>query len=1108
MREQRCGSILRAGLLAGALVGFTAPMAFGQAVITGRVTSERGDPLAGASVLVIGTNLGASTTASGSYTLTVDAASARGQDVQLTARAVGYRPKSSPIKLTSGSQTVNYTLAPDPLHLEEIVVTGVAAATETNKLPFQVSRVSEAALQQAPSTTALGALQGKVAGLTVFSGNGMPGTAPQIKLRGSTSITGSQEPLIIIDGAITTLGSLADISSEDIERVEIVKGAAASSLYGSNGANGVIQVFTRRGAHLPEGKIQVTARGEFGYSKISRFPEVTQHHPYLLNADGSFYRKCQRTNGCGLATADSTRVENEVCSDALDGPKLPGGLCPAVTLPSTSVCPTANRRSDGACKVNIQDQLYPVYAHATEQVYDPGQFWTQYVSVGENRGRTNFNVSFQNTHNQGSVFNLKGQRRQNYRMNLDQVLSDKLDMSFNAFYGKNSNVEPSGGGDGGPFFSLAFLEPSVDPTACCNPDGTKYRAFIQDKRSNAANPLYDLFNVDRTRERNRFTGGTRARWRPFGWLTAEGSFNYDELSEEFISAGPLKYWSASNKTAFRPGGYFRQAINNRNFNTGGSLTGTWRLTGSGLTDNLGITIKGAYSYEDVVSHVLSASASEYIVAGVPEFPGTKPESQRASSTDIEERTKEGFGVGTLDFNGKVILDGLVRRDGSSLFGPDARYKTYWRASGAIRVPQLLGWKSPEELRLRASYGTAGLRPNFFAQYEVLQPSAGSFIKQQLGNRNLRPAQSGEFEIGGNLGLFNGRFTLEYNYSDKKTHDEIVLAPLLATTGFNSQWQNVGSLRAKTHEVSVGAQVINSRDASLQLNLVGDRVRETITDWPLPSQIFGTLDTWAGFVYQTGVRLGTMTGQKWARNINDLYLDPVKAAANGAGQAFDPAKYAINSDGYVVALATKGTADERPIAIVACSSSEGNPIACSGSAVPVNSFNLGVAAPDFRVGLNTTFSWKRFAIAGLLDWSHGGQITNGTAHWATQDCADIRCDQASKAPADRIAEGFYRTGLYNGAASNDGYIESASFVKLRELSVNYTFAHGEVSKIGLGRWLNEVRVGMIGRNLATWTKYRGVDPEVAPQADDAFKGRSDWFQYPPFRTITGFIEIAF
>lgn len=1072
MRNPLSGRRVSAALVAGTIFSVLPSLALAQnqAVITGRVTSNRGEPIAGASVIVNSTNHGGSTNTNGVYTITVAAPAAHGQAVTLTARALGFKPVSKAANLTIGSQEQNFQLAQDPLRLEELVTTGVSEATNTKLLTFSVGTASEAQLQAAPAVSALGALQGKVAGVTLYQSNGMPGTAPMIKLRGATSISGSQDPLVIIDGTITNY-SLSDIASEDIERVEVVKGAAASALYGSNAANGVIQIFTRRGKNLPEGKLQVTSRFEFGQSKIVGRPATTLHHPYVLNPDGSFFRD-----------AAGDRVFYSTCDATVHA--VPGG-CPASTA-------------------DIQDKDYPNISNTQDLLYNSGQFWTGYGSIGQNRGRTNFNVSFQHTTQQGSVFNVNGMKRQNYRVNLDQVISDKMDFSVNSFYARSNNEEPSNGGDAGPFFAIAFLEPHVDAEECCNPDGSPYKAKIE-YRSNATNPLYELFSVQRNRIRSRFSGGMRLRYRPFSWMSAEGNFNFDELSSEWKEAEPVQFFDQDGSP--NPGNFERENINNRSYNSGVTVTGNWLMKGSGLTNNLGVTLKGAFSYEDQYDRYFYASAAKYLVKQVPEFPGTDPAGQRANSFEEAIRTQNAFGVGTFSFDDKVILDGLIRRDGSSLFGPDARWATYWRASGAVRVPQLLGWNSPEEFRLRASYGTAGLRPIYRAQYEILTAVGGTFVKDQLGNRNLKPAKSKEFEVGANLGLFGGRVTLEYNYSNKTTSDQLINAPLLAFTGFQSQWQNVGSLNAKTHELAVGIQAINSRDVSLQFNITGDRTRELVTDWPLPDQAFGgDAQDWGGFVYAQGVKLGQMRGQKWVHKIDDLYLDPAKKALNGAGQTWDPALYEVNFDGYVVQKAQRGTNAERPIALVQCV--DPDPAACVTGAATTNIFDIGVGAPDFRLAVNPAFSFKRFSMTGLLDWSQGGQIYNATAHWGMQDCADLKCDQSAKPADQRIAEAFYQSGLYNGASSNEAFVESASYVKLRELTVNYTFNRNEVSKIGLGRFLSEVRVGIIGRNLLKWDKYSGIDPEVAPQGQDAFKVRADWFQYPPFRTFTGFVEIAF
>jgi outer membrane receptor protein involved in Fe transport len=228
MRHVPFGPRWRAGLVAGALLlGVSATgHAQAQATITGRITSERGDPLVGARVSIDNTNFGTTTNTNGVYNLVVGAAAARGQQTIIRARALGYKPVQKTITLSTGNQEHNFTLANDPLRLDELVVTGVSEATSTKKLTFALGKVSDEQLNVAPAVSALGALQGKVAGVQLSGVNGQPGGAPQIQLRGATSITGSSDPLIIVDGTITRY-SLADIASEDIERVEVIKGAAS-----------------------------------------------------------------------------------------------------------------------------------------------------------------------------------------------------------------------------------------------------------------------------------------------------------------------------------------------------------------------------------------------------------------------------------------------------------------------------------------------------------------------------------------------------------------------------------------------------------------------------------------------------------------------------------------------------------------------------------------------------------------------------------------------------------------------------------------------------------------------------------------------------------------
>src|SRR5881397_3282398 len=238
-----------APLCATALLALVA-VSFGEAqaqsaVITGKVTGRQGEALGGAIVVIDEFSAAVATTTQGTYTLTLAPERTKGQTVTLRARYIGYSPGVKQMTLTPGTQTQDFELKFDPMTLDAVVVTGVAEATEAKKLTFAVGHVDAATLQQAPGVSALGALEGKVAGARLLSASGAPGGEPAIRLRSATSISGTQDPLIIVDGTITRHG-LADINSEDIQRVEVVKGAAASSLYGSDAANGVVQVFTKR----------------------------------------------------------------------------------------------------------------------------------------------------------------------------------------------------------------------------------------------------------------------------------------------------------------------------------------------------------------------------------------------------------------------------------------------------------------------------------------------------------------------------------------------------------------------------------------------------------------------------------------------------------------------------------------------------------------------------------------------------------------------------------------------------------------------------------------------------------------------------------------------
>lgn len=1022
--------------VAGAAVALTmgATAAEAQnAVFTGRVTSIAG-PLGGASVGIPELGVGGITGVDGRYSFTVDVGRASGRSVTVVVRYIGYKPKRMPVTLTAGRIEKDFELERDVLSLEQVVVTGVSDATSQTKTAFSVAVVDNSAIKDAPMPSPVAALSGKIAGASVVTTSGQPGDAPAIRLRAATSLTGRQDPLIIVDGTITRLG-LADINAEDIERVEVIKGAAASSLYGSDAANGVVQIFTKRGANLAEGQTVVQVRNEYGQSDLPKFIDGNLSHNYELNADGSF-----KLDNAGNRVTKADR---------------------------------------------ISDNPYPKVYDQMNQVFRSGEFMTNYVSIGQRRGNLNYNASFQNTKETGVLNLLSGFSRQNFRVNLDQALSDKLDYQVGAFYGRSTADQAEGSAD--IFFGIRFLEPNIDLTAK-NKDGSPYNAAIKQPPAsgNLSNPLYQLYNAETTNGRDRFTGTFKLRYRPVLWLTAEGNVNYDQASRSYKAFRPTGFLNSSGVAD--KGSLYQQLDNNRAMNIGATLTAQRQLF-SWLAN----TSKLAWVMEDQTNNFVSVNASALTVPKVPEFSAASRDPNNpinpGSGTETI-RNQNVFAITTFDIKDRYILDGLIRRDQSSLFGADQRSANYYRFSGVWRVSEDFKIPGIDELKLRASYGTAGLRPIFNAQYEVLSVSGGSPQKITLGNPNLKPALSKELEYGLNVNFLQN-FTFEYSYSDKVTSDQILNVPVSSASGYRNQWKNAGELSGYTHEASLGAVLLSKKDFFWRMNVVGDRTRQTITDLNVAPFLVGP-DPGDGntriFRIAKGQKFGVIYGSRWITN--EQQLATTIKAGRLTGSAAD---YIRNEEGFFVRKSDHRTIREVPLKYYL---EDGSTL-----------MEIGDVNPDFNLGFGSNIQWKALNISAQFNWVKGGEIYNYTRQWPFNELRDPAIDQRGKPQEERKPTTYYST-FYNNFDANDYFVENGTYVRLRELAVGLNVPKSWMAKVGLGQ-LSNTRLGVVGRNLWTSTDYTGYDPDVSgPGGGNPFGYRVDYFTYPAYRTVTFMLELGY
>ena len=1010
------------------------PVAQDTARISGTVRDVEGAPVPGASVVIERLQLGSITDQNGTYTIIVPSRYADGQEATLEARSIGYRAEEQRVPLTTGSQAVDFALEFSALSLDAVVVTGMTDAMSARRVPFTVSRLGEADLA-VPQDNALASIQGKIAGASMVTG-GAPGTGLSLLLRTPTSLNKTTFPLVVVDGVILSnfTRSTADLDALDVESIEVVKGAAAASLYGSRAANGVIQIQTRRGSGLAEGTTQITARAEVGRSSIARDIERTTHHHFLTNESGQYI------NTQGDVVSRENRVERPFADRYLDVPYAE---------------PLGN---------------------ALEQFFDPGSFNSYSATIARNAGDTNFFLSIGNQGTGGVVLESGGYDRNDVRLNLDHTFRDDLQLSVSAFHMRSErDVVQSA-----MFSNLVQQAPDVDLHQP-DPDGTPY-LFRPDSESQASsNPLYRLHHTTNDESRVRTLASAELRYTPAHWVTVESNISYDRFDRLSRFYYPREV--QTDVSSYATGVVRRTDVLNDALN--GWLSASFRGNWNDLAARA--TVRGLFESE--YSEDFNADGTGLTVAGTPTLDAATNIVSGMSETDI--RSNGYFLITGLDYDGRYILDGLVRRDGSSLFGPEERWHTYYRLSGAYRMAEEEWWPFPvfDEFKLRASRGTAGGRPSFQDQYETLSfGDAGGFRKTTLGNRALKPERATEQEVG--LDLIVGPMSLQLTYADVETVDQLVRVPVSGITGFTAQWRNAGTVVGNTFEAALEARVFERGDLNWSTGLIFDRSRNEITEYN--SNCFRTGPSNIG-LHCAGETLGTMYGGQFLTSLDGLPDDaPV--------DEFD-----VNDDGLLVWVGPNASYRDlfwgESVTFDGLAFDWGMPVMLrddDGNAVQTK---IGDSNPDFRLGFSNQVGWGNFSFYGLLDLQVGGNVYNSTRQRMVQHYRAAETDQSGK-PAEEKKIVAYYDALYGGNNLNSWFVEPGGYLKLRELSARYSapatrFAF--LDRSGVDR----VTLSLSGRNLFTWTDYTGFDPEVGHPVN-----RFDSFDYPQYRTVTASVQVQF
>jgi TonB-linked SusC/RagA family outer membrane protein len=1084
--------------LAGGALFLHVPEVVAQAgTVTGTVTNKAGGaPLAGAQVVLANTRIGGVTDAAGRFTLNAVPPGT----YTVVASFLGYAEtrQSNVVVRTGQPATANLQLAEAVLSLQQLVVTGVTDPTAGVKLPFTVATVNAEQLQVSTSGSALELLSGKVAGAYVVRNTGRPGSDAEIQLRSPTAFETSSRPLFVIDGVVVATDNmgrenstgqslmfgaspLADIDPSEIENIEVIKGAAAASLYGSRAAGGVVSITTNRGKNLQRGSTRITTRMEVGQNFLAgELPTTTTHH-YLMNAAGT-----SLMNSAGRDTTWNGRTVDP-----------------------------ANRR--------IADKPYPGRIFNNfDGVYNPGNFISNNVSFAQAGETTTLLVSLSRNHDAGALNGNDGRQQYLGRVSIDHRMGDKLSISLVGGHTRNRDD----GESGNPFTSILTYPSFVDLTAK-GPDG-KY-LMQPDPTVEIENPIWRQSSRDNYSTRSRTTASLNTRYSLSRSVTLDAQLSYDRSdswSQTYVPKG-----TPTSVTSDAPSDGSLAYEQQQNNAINGSLSATV-MRQFGL---LNARLTGSGTFEQETRETFGVTGEDFVARATRDLSVTRNADSWSSSTGNVRANGMLADLG-LDFKDRYIASFLIRRDGSSLFGPQEKWHAYRRASAKYRISEEEWFNVPfiDELGLRYAMGEAGGRPCNTCQYEQWEFDRESgLFRGTAGNPQLRPSFTREQEFGIDLIAFDSKLQVELVYAPQVSRDQIIIVPATVATGYNSARANAGEMKGRTLEATIQYNPIRTKDFTWSIGAVADNTESTLTKWER-SCFFGSNTSREHEYVCAGQEMGAFWIYEFLQSKSQLPF-----WLQGRADEFD-----INDDGYLVWVG-KDPATGQPnnwrqgltLQNGQCQGASSGTNTCGwGSQFTANGFtyrwgepflrrdsagnlqryNLGSSLPDVNFGFFSNLRYKGFSTTAQFRGQVGGKIYNRARNWAYNNLRHADLDQSGRAPELKKTIDYYQRALaqgYNcnsqsGTNSNCGnfvseFLEDATYLKLSELTVRYRFVRNQLERI-MGRVAPaDLTIGLNATELFTLTGYSGFNPESGSPLS-----RQETIQYPHLRSLRLMVDLTF
>ncbi len=1003
-----------------------------QRTISGKVADSKGEALIGVNVLAKGTSAGTSTDVDGNYRLDVP--------VNASTIVVSYTGYATQEITLGASNVIDMMLETDSKFISEIVVTGTGVATDKSRVSVDVQALNSKALPPAPSASVDQALVGKIAGAQISSVNGSPGAKVSILLRGINSINRSTNPMIMLDGVEMGATELQTIDLNVIDRVEVVQGAVAASIYGAQGANGVIQLFTKRGK---SGKINIdfsTSYATNSYINVGNLRKADLHG-FKTNANGE------------VTDADGAKVlsVDPATSSYLDN----------VSFEST----------DPTVKIEKPyGKNLPYYDHFKMFLQDANTI-NNSLSVSGGTERFDFAISASDNR-QGSNFKNNGDyRRSNLMTNLGfEIFKGLKFRSITQLGYTNSTIND--GGANSTIYALFNSRPFANYEGKL-PDGT-YPAYLGDATGvNGLNPFYINENSTSSEKRLDLNQNLNLNYQPVKFLEFDVKYglNYRTDNNDYLyrnqAANPnVQQWEAwwFNVNNGAPTG------ETNNYQTTTRFT---NLLSSAILKfdfkedfKINVPIKSttqiAYDYRNKTQNEFRT-----VGIGVPDYtPFT--EQQTGQQQITRDRTtpfvtfgyllNQNFEVG--DF---LSIGGGFRSDYSSAFGGGSKPFTFPRGNANLRLSSFDFWKNGmlgkvlPVFKLRGGFGSAGIQPKPFDRYPLLETKSiggnAFYIPSTQPNPNLEVELSKEVEYGADISLaaLKGQWlnsiTISPTYWKRSTDNAIWNVDVAPSSGINSIKDNSFSLGSSGLQIATKIQVAETKNFAWDLTVNYSNQSSKITKIKGEPVVLTTAAGSTGYILEAGTEVGQLFGF--------LALNDVNAKdKNGASYIpeADKSKYEVASNGYVVNKTSKAPY------------------------FTAKQYSFGDPNPDFMLSFINGFSFKKLLNFNFqFDWVQGAHRYNQTKEWMYRDGIHSDYQVPITINGETAAWSAFYRGVYAERARNGTksyFYEDASFVRLR--NIDLTVNIHELVKV---KALRNCQLILSGRNLWTKTKYTGMDPEA-------------------------------